>query len=121
MLQIRTIGGNGRRGSGGGDGERVLEGIGVLESDAFTCANGRAIVDEAIIELDPAEDSRIDELCRCEPSTRHVDVRHGGGAGMAAVAAVITVTAHVQDLDAKRGDATRHGARSPLQYDYIGL
>ena len=51
--------------------------IGVLEGEAVAGAEGGTVVDEAVVEPDPPEYSRVDEAGGAEPPAADVDVGDG--------------------------------------------
>ena len=92
----------------GGDGERVLEGVSILEGDALAASEGLAVVNDAVVEAEAAEEVGIDELGGREPATRDMDVGGGG-------ARALSSPAQVYHLHAERRDPVRQRCRLPLQ------
>lgn len=79
---------------GGGDGKGVGVGLSVLEGDAASGGDGLAVVDEAVVISEAAEDGGVDGTGGAEPAAGEVDV--GDGA---------TRDADVDDVDGVRRDA----------------
>lgn len=86
------------------DGERVLEGIGVVEGEALAGVQGLPGVHDAVVEGEALEELRIDERGGGEPAARNVDVPHGAAS-----------EAKIEDLDRERRNSVRQRPRFPLE------
>lgn len=56
-----------------GNGERVAEGVGVLERECSAVDQWVAVVDEAVVKVEALEDAGVDEPRRAEPAAAEVD------------------------------------------------
>lgn len=84
---------------GGGDGELVREGVGILEGDGGAGFKGAAAVEEAVVVGEALESLGIDESDGGEPAAVEMDSGNGTPGD-----------ARVHDGGTVEWDAVRHGA-----------
>ncbi|KAL6972997.1 hypothetical protein U1Q18_027171 [Sarracenia purpurea var. burkii] len=94
----------------GGGGEWVFKGVGVDEGESPATNEGVAVVNEAVVGTEAAEDFRVDEVGGAELAAAEVDV------GDAAVG-----RAHVSDLHRVGGYAVGKWRRRALAHLYVGF